>query len=52
MEQIVLKGTDLKVSQFCLGTWNFNDGKGDSQWPAQASEVDLDFINRISFSIN
>ncbi|XP_059175411.1 1-deoxyxylulose-5-phosphate synthase YajO-like [Physella acuta] len=46
MEQVILKGTDLKVSQFCLGTWNFNDGKGDSQWPAQASEVSKAIVDK------
>ena len=39
MEHIQLKGTDLKVSPVCLGTWQFNDGTTNIQWPVQTAEV-------------
>ncbi|GFS14848.1 aldo/keto reductase [Elysia marginata] len=40
MERITLKGTDLKVSPICLGTWQFNDSAQTitSTWPPQTAE--------------
>ncbi|CAL1531737.1 unnamed protein product [Lymnaea stagnalis] len=46
MAQITLEGTDLKVSQFCLGTWQFNDGQQDIQWPVQTAEESKAIVDK------
>ena len=49
MEHIQLKGTDLKVSPVCLGTWQFNDGVTNIQWPVQTAQVRFFFSNLTKF---
>ncbi|KAK0058256.1 1-deoxyxylulose-5-phosphate synthase YajO [Biomphalaria pfeifferi] len=46
MEHITLKGTDLKVSRFCLGTWQFNDGEDNVTWPAQSAELSKSVVDK------
>lgn len=46
MEYVTLKGTDLKVSQFCLGTWQFNDGQKDITWPTQTAEESKAIVDK------
>ena len=41
MEKVRLAGTDLDVSQICLGCWQFNDNKANVSWDAQCIEVYL-----------
>jgi len=46
MEHITLKGTDLKVSPVCLGTWQFNDGVQNIQWPVQTAEESKAIVDK------
>jgi len=46
MEHIQLKGTDLKVSPVCLGTWQFNDGCTNIQWPVQTAEESKAIVDK------
>uniref|UniRef100_A0A0B7BDM3 NADP-dependent oxidoreductase domain-containing protein n=1 Tax=Arion vulgaris TaxID=1028688 RepID=A0A0B7BDM3_9EUPU len=46
MEHITIKGTDLKVSPFCLGTWQFNDGQQDITWPSQTAEESKAIVDK------
>ncbi|GFR91188.1 aldo/keto reductase [Elysia marginata] len=53
MERITLKGTDLKVSPVCLGTWQFNDGGQDITWSPQAAEDSKAIVDKsIELGIN
>ncbi|XP_005097453.1 1-deoxyxylulose-5-phosphate synthase YajO [Aplysia californica] len=46
MDRVLLKGTDLKVSPVCLGTWQFNDGKSNIQWPVQSAEESKAIVDK------
>jgi len=46
MDRILLKGTDLKVSPVCLGTWQFNDGTENIQWPVQTAEESKAIVDK------
>ncbi|RUS89422.1 hypothetical protein EGW08_002795 [Elysia chlorotica] len=46
MERITLKGTDLKVSPVCLGTWQFNDSAKDITWPAQTADESKAIVDK------
>ncbi|GFO19054.1 voltage-gated potassium channel subunit beta-1 [Plakobranchus ocellatus] len=53
MEHLTLKGTDLKVSPICLGTWQFNDSSKDITWPAQSAEESKAIVDKcIELGIN
>lgn len=41
-----MKGTDLKVSPVCLGTWQFNDNGKDIQWKSQSVEESKAIVDK------
>ncbi|BFZ20833.1 hypothetical protein BsWGS_23873 [Bradybaena similaris] len=46
MQYVTLKGTDLKVSQLCLGTWQFNDSQENMTWPTQTAEESKAIVDK------
>jgi len=46
MNRVKIAGTDLEVSNICLGCWQFNDGGPDMTWAPQPEKVSLSIVDQ------